>query len=282
MGKQIKFLLLFFITIFLFSLNFLSSAAPVLQTQNILTGYQIEIPEISPLMQNQDFIANFHVFNVSNGYPIDNSSTNCSLHLYNSSGDSLFEGEVPHVETDVINEWKITLLKENFSSIGSYWYIIQCNSPTTSLGGFENVGFEVTYTGKNIDTSKSIIYIVLFVVIILTFGMIMFFINKLPSSNQKDEEGKILSVTYLKYLRSPLWFMEYMLFVAILYLSSNLAFSYLYETLFAQILFVLFKISFGLAPVIVIVWIIWIYAKMFQDKQFQDMINRGIFPQGKL
>jgi ABC-type multidrug transport system permease subunit len=176
-------------------------------------------------------------------------------------------------------DFEVTVLGGNFTQ-GTFCHMIECNT-STQAGGIERC-FEVTYTGEKIDTSQSILYIPLFAMIIFTFIMILFFINKLPSSNQRDEEGKILSVTYLKYLRSPLWFFEYMLFVAILYLSSNLAFAYLYETLFAQILFVLFRISFGLAPVIVIVWIIWIYAKMFQDKQFQDMINRGIFPQGKL
>ena len=280
MGKQINFLSLLFLVIVLTS--FVSAIPPVLQDSNFAGGYEIKVPFIGTLKQNQDFTFNFHLFNISNGYPIDNSSTNCYFDLYNSSGVHLVEVIIPHENSIKVNEWELKVLGGNFSAIGQYGYIVQCNSSASSLGGVEEVGFEVTYTGNKIDTGQSILYIPLFAMIIFTFIMILFFINKLPSANTRDEEGKILSVTYLKYLRSPLWFFEYMLFVAILYLSSNLAFAYLYETLFAQILFVLFRISFGLAPVIVIVWIIWIYAKMFQDKQFQDMINRGIFPQGKL
>jgi len=112
--------------------------------------------------------------------------------------------------------------------------------------------------------------------------VVLFGISHLPSRNQQDEEGRILSVTYLKYFRPVLWFLEWMLFIAMLYLSSNLAFAYLNEELFANILFTLFKVSLGVTPIIVIVWIIMIYVQMFHDRQFQQMLNRGIFPQGRL
>jgi len=143
-------------------------------------------------------------------------------------------------------------------------------------------GFDVTYYGYAMSQSQSILYIALFGIIIFAFVITLFGINKLPKYNQTDEEGRILSITYLKYLRPALWFFEWMLFIAILFLSSNLAFAYLNEQMFAQILFVLFKICFALSPVIVIVWMIWIYVKMFHDRQFQKLLNRGIFPQGKL
>jgi hypothetical protein len=112
--------------------------------------------------------------------------------------------------------------------------------------------------------------------------MILFAINKLPRENSRDEEGRILSITYLKYLRPALWFVEWMIFIAVLFLFSNLAFAYLNENLFAQIIFVVFRICLGITPLIVIVWMIWIYVKLFHDKQFQKILNKGMFPQGKL
>jgi len=142
--------------------------------------------------------------------------------------------------------------------------------------------FKTTSTGVDLTPSSSIVYFLLFIIIFFVFFIILFFINKLPSSNNKDEEGRILSVNYLKYLRPALWFVEWMLFIAILYLSSNLAFAYLGEQLFANVLFVLFKITFGITPLIVILWFVWMFIKIFHDKQLQKMLNRGIFPQGKL
>jgi len=167
------------------------------------------------------------------------------------------------------------------TEIGTYRFFVFADD-TVAADDYYTDTFEVTYLGEKASTSQSIIYMILFSVMIFVFFMIIFFINLLPASNMKDEEGRILSITYLKYFRLPLWFIEWMLFIAILYLSSSLAFAYLGEELFAQILFVLFRVCFGFTPVILIVMIIWMFVKMFHDKQFQNMLNRGIFPEGKI
>ncbi len=173
---------------------------------------------------------------------------------------------------------------------GTVWNYTYCN--TDSLGIYTIYGystnstqnesligdFEITHTGGNLTSAKSTLYaILIFVFIFFMFGL-FFIIKSLPNENQKDEEGKIMSITWLKYLRSPLWFIEWILFVGILFMSSNLAFAFLYTKLFSNILFILFRICFGLTPVILIIWIMWIFAKIYQDKQFQKLINRGIFP----
>src|SRR3990167_3235627 len=177
----------------------------------------------------------------------------------------------------------------------NYNYTLRANA-TYALGTYSVTGigdldqvptawsytFEVTGTGFDLTTQSSIIYVVIFIIIFFVFILNIFFINKLPASNTKDEEGRILSISYLKYLRFTLWFVEWMLFIGITYLASNLAFAYLGEQMFAKALYMIFQISFALTPVILIVWICWIFAKMFHDKQFQRMLNRGIFPQGKL
>lgn len=165
----------------------------------------------------------------------------------------------------------------NTDSIGVYVYDYY-----DDLGNIYSNDFIIAYLGQRLTTSNSIIYLIMFLVIFFVFGMVMFFISQLPSDNDKDPEGKLLSISYLKYLRSGLWFVEWILFIGILYLSSNLAFAYLGEQLFAKTLFVLFRIAFGVTPVIVIVWIAWFFVKIFHDKQLQNMLNRGFFPEGKI
>jgi hypothetical protein len=139
--------------------------------------------------------------------------------------------------------------------------------------------FEASSTGFTLSTGSSIFYAVLiFLMIILLVGTV-YGTGKLPSASDKDEEGRIMSVKWLKYLRAPLYFVAWMLFIAILYISSNLAFAYLGEQLFAQILFVLFRITFGVTPLIVIIWVVWFFVKFFEDKKFQNLLNRGLYPQ---
>jgi len=142
--------------------------------------------------------------------------------------------------------------------------------------------FEITGTGFGLDTPKSIVYIGLFVVFIFFFVLTLFGISKLPDSNSQDIEGRILQISYLKYLRPVLYVFLYFLIIGMVFMASNLGFAYLGETLFANVFFTLYKILFGLSPVVFIVWIISFFVMFFHDKKFQEMLNRGIFPQGRI
>jgi len=142
--------------------------------------------------------------------------------------------------------------------------------------------FKITYLGKELTTDKAIIYFMFLILLVLIFVGTFIFIGFLPSKNERDEEGKILSISYLKYFRNVLYMFEWMLFISILYLFSNIGFAFLEEQLFSNTIFTLFKICLGLSPVIVVVWFIWIIVSMFHDRQFQQMLNRGVFPMGNL
>ena len=142
--------------------------------------------------------------------------------------------------------------------------------------------YEINPSGVELTEAKSILIIGSLAILILFMGLIFFGIGMLPERNTKDEEGKILSISYLKYLRSTLWFVEWILLIAILFISSNVASAYLGITLISGILFKLFYICFALTPLVVIVCMIWIIVSMFHDKQFQRLLNRGFFPQVNL
>ena len=79
-----------------------------------------------------------------------------------------------------------------------------------------------------------------------------------------------------------LWFVAWMFIVGILYISSNLAFAYLEDTLFANFLFVIFRITFGLTLPLIVVWFIWIFARIIDDKNIRRLWERGMFSGGKL
>ena len=167
-------------------------------------------------------------------------------------------------ETDLSGEYYYTVFGDKDGSLAS-----------------ENFCFEITYSGLRLTTANSIFYAVLIFLMLLLIAGILYGTGRLPAINDKDEDGRIMSVKWSKYLRAPLYFVAWMLFIAILYISSNLAFAYLGEQLFAQVLFVFFRICFGITPLIVTVWFVWFFVKFFQDKKFQNLLNRGIFPQGK-
>lgn len=141
--------------------------------------------------------------------------------------------------------------------------------------------FTINYSGKNLTLAQAFLYLTLMFFLLFSFVLLIFAINQLPSENEKDEEGKIMSINNLKHLRKGGWFVVYMVYVGIIFLASNLAFAFLNEHFFADILFIIFRISFGMSPLIAISMVMWIFVDMFYDRKFQEMINRGFFPQGR-
>ena len=138
--------------------------------------------------------------------------------------------------------------------------------------------FEVTYLGKELGQAEATMYLGFLALLVLVFFLNFFGMRFLPARNTRDEEGRILSISYLKYFRDVLMMTGYFLFIAIMFIASNLAFAFLEEEMFANVLFTIYKASFGLAPLVVTVWMIWIFVSMFHDVQFQKMLNRGMFP----
>jgi len=200
---------------------------------------------------------------------------NLSTMIYPNSSIALL-GEFPMVKNGTI----FTYYFNDTNTLGTYFYITHGD-----LDGVDTLGtveFIINYNGKELSTPQSVLYSSLFVVLVLFIFVVFYIIIQLPDENERDEGGRIMSVSYLKYFRTTLWMAEWMLMVAVLYLSSNLAFAYLPEQLFANILFVLFRITFGITPVLIIVMVVYMFVRFFHDKEFQNLLNRGIFPQGRL
>ena len=290
MGKQVKrilrdskkgiLLVSLIIAIFIFTMVLVSAqqGQPFQQSEQETGFLIIETGFPTSHKMNEDYYIHAHVYNGTNGLLVT-SGIDCNYHFYNhqiKGGEHIDIGILTQYGSGYYNNTDGSLLNET----GEYSVLIWCNS--TTEGGFTKYAFDVTYSGLYLKEGQGVLYVSLFLILIFFFAITLLGINQLPPSNQRDEEGKILSISYLKYLRPIGWMFMYMLIVAILYLSSNLAFVYLNEQLFAEILFVLFRLSFMFSPVVVIVWIIWIYRQMFHDRELQSLLNRGFFPQGKL
>lgn len=146
------------------------------------SGYIIEFPLINQLKQNEDFSFHFHIFNISNGRPIQNASTACAFHLYNSSGSHIVRLKQPKVDNEYDFEFKV--MGNNFSKVGMYTYIVQCNSSQNSLGGFESVQLAVTPDGNDGNgILPAIIALTIFSILCATIGVMMW-------KGKEEKEGK--------------------------------------------------------------------------------------------
>jgi len=158
---------------FLLVMPLISAAQPVPQVFAFTEGFTIQYPQISTLKQNQDYTFEFHVFNKSNGFPI-NKGISCYFELYNNTGDHQMFANV----SVVTHTWDYEVIIEdgNFSRLGIYSYIFQCNN---SVMGSEpsSLLFEVTSTGELKPSEMEILIISILFILVLSFMLFTFIWN---------------------------------------------------------------------------------------------------------
>jgi hypothetical protein len=260
----------------LFLITLVSAQPPVTTVQQFPEGYTIVEINYQTLEVGKDFYYFFYLYNTSSGLKIDNTTVVCNFHMTDSQGNLL----INEAEVYQPNGYWYTIINGSYiNETGYYYYGVDCSD---GLSGALSGVFEVTYTGKDFTTPKAILYIGLLGIMLFILFSTFFGMAYLPASNERDEEGRILSINYLKYLRLPLWIFAYFLFSVIVFLSSNIAIAYLEEQMFGNLLFSIFTILLALSPIIIIITLISFFVKFFHDKEFRRMLNRGVFPQGNL
>lgn len=173
-------LLLIPLFVFLF-FPFVFSANPLTQTPSI--GINIEHPIADTVALNQTHKFHFHIFNATSGVPFVNSTSTivCIFHLYDPSGSHLVK--VNKVLSDDTYDWEQIIYAGNFTSVGQYSYVFQCND--TAIGGFYEHDFMVTQSGQPLPSdSLKIFFIGLF--LILTGSLLYLFVVGLAHSFTLD------------------------------------------------------------------------------------------------
>ncbi len=112
---------------------------------------------------NQSYSFEVHAFNISNGFP-KIAGLSCYLHLYNQSGSHITE--LTTLTVDHTFDYGFDVAGENFSSLGSYYYNVQCN--TSSLGGYNQGTITITT-----DYSMNIFIILASLAVIFLFASII-------------------------------------------------------------------------------------------------------------
>lgn len=187
-----KKLVLLSIVIFLLVLPFVFAVKPVTQSAEGENTFEIRIPQAEHLKVGRDVHANIHIFNKSTGLPITaGTGAVCLFDLYNQTGDHLIEKLILTNDGDV--EWEIDIGGGNFSTTGSYSFIIWCN--TTNIGGFVSSGFDVTTSGEDevVDNLPLIVVGGMLLIIVLYFIVLI----KMFSEREFTEHGMVRMLFYL-------------------------------------------------------------------------------------
>ena len=270
MKKGIQILTLIVFSLILFPV--INAIPPPQQNINTQVGLSIDFPLVESIKINESFVFNFHVFNISDGLRLDNSSVACIFHLYNTTGTHIIEEELDFVTED--NDWQITVKATNFSTVGLFSVQINCNDG--SFGGFNVFGFEITKTGFILAESESLIYIPLLVGIFLIFLLSLSGAIVLPIKNKRNGLNEVIDVGFLKYAKVSLIFVTYLIFVWIinLLLTMTLNFNILsqFNGFFNMVFLILMAFSWPLFVIMLIVF----FVMGANDLQLFKYLSRGL------
>lgn len=248
---------------------------PAQSNLNLDLGLQIFYPDFSFVKQGQDFNLNIHVSNISDGTIIDTSTANCTLNLYNQTGFEQFEGNLTPLGSG--GDYELFISGTNFSTIGHMAWRIYCGN---GVGGTASGILTVTTTGFWLEEEQGTLVSLLVLGIFLIIYVLIKSLSVLPKGNNVNDIGDVISINNLKHLRPLIWGLIWTLITVSSYILSNLAFAYLPNQLLGTFFFTVFRILMVISPFIVIVWFIYLFVKLVEDKELRKYIENGVIGGG--
>lgn len=227
-----------------------------IQTQvnvNSNYGLQISYPKFDAIRVNQPFNLSIHVYNVSDGKTVTTAS--CNLEIYSIGGELVFYSVLNNID----DQYSVFISEGNFSSLGKNSYNIYCN--TTNNGGFADGLFYVNNSGEITQTSHSIFYIGVLIILVFFFAFLTYF-----GVNTDSLWVKAFSIGF-----------GYLLLIAISFISwqmaSNFMVSATFTIYFLKIIFLVLIIGFF--PFIIALFAYGVYMAV-TISEIKKMVESGI------
>lgn len=201
------------------------------------------------------------------------SNAECNLTIFDSKNAVLIDGiKATRASTGAYHN--ITLNTTQTKELGQYRVTGFCRDGST----IETVdfNFDITTTGVQLSTHGAIVYIGFTSLLIFLFIVNIGGIGWIPKRDIENEEGLLLSINKLKYVRIVLFAVAWALLMAIVYSASNISYLYLQTKLMGDLFFSIYTVMMTLTLPMVIVWFIWLLLSIFRDKETKAMIERGI------
>lgn len=203
-----------------------------------------------------------------------NNCTYCNLtSLKYPDSSYLFAG--PFIEMTKVGTYYFYNLSSVYTSnLGIYKYCYDCGNPDENTVGC--IDFEITPTGFELSTSKGILYLVFIIAAMIIFLLSLYGAIKLPFSNARNEEGRIIGMNELKYLKIFLFVVSYISLMFIIGLLRGVTYNYLNDLGVYRFFNWLFWIMFTLMFPIMVVSMFVALTNFIQDKKINEALQRGI------
>jgi len=178
----------FLVFIFVLFIIGIVNAVPhvtTLQNSNPSGTLNIEYPKNTYFQMNSPVVLHFHVYN-STGSAMFNTTTNCSIHFYNHSGNQIIQQKLSWDSNDI--EWKFDLNNTFTSERTNYPYIVWCDS-TTEDGYLSNL----LYIGEKTDVYSTEDKLPVIIILVFIFATLFYLAKnwdfKFFTKDQKDQQS---------------------------------------------------------------------------------------------
>jgi hypothetical protein len=145
-----------------------------------------------------------------------------------------------------------------------------------------NYNFQVTTTGSDSSTGKSMTYILIFTLALVIFAVLLFVGLSAPGSNKTDEmTGFVIAVSNVKYLKYTCLGIAWIVGVFVAYFAWMLSFSYLDMPFVSDVLhFWFITCAYSTLPLF-IVFVYVVIANLVRDSKISEALQRGFQVGGK-
>ena len=280
--------------VILFLLAFLiqpvASVQPQISVPTQSVGIQIQFPTLTNFKLNDTIELHFHTYNTTSGTPLTNATTNCSIHIYNSTGSHIIDQVMAWDSSDKEWEYEGNVPTQH---LGQIEYIVWCVS-AGGIGGFIESGFDITPTGfpmyynstgypfdynQNLLTSgQAVAYSMLLIVSIVLLLASLYFAFTINGDNLFTMGGDLVEVNLNKYLKMGLYFIAYLFAITTTFLAWQMADAFYISTLGSAIFGTLFTILYMMLPVILILVTIIGFVQWLADAEIHKLAERHLKP----
>lgn len=163
----------------------------------------------------------------------------------------------------------------NTDLIGEYFYTA-CGDVGDTTYTCESVLFTITNSGYELSTGESIIYIIFLLASLFTFSLCLFFSIKIPFKNQRSQDGTIISINDMKYLKIFLIVMSYIVLMFIFGIVRSITANYLSINGAYRLFNFLFYMMFSFVWPLIVVSLILTVVLYLSSKRLQKALERGV------
>lgn len=253
---------IFYSFIFVILLLNFAIAAPTkpFSSQTFSEGFEIKTPLHEIFKVNQDYEFEFHIYNISNGKPM-NTGLSCYFHLYNSTGTHQAElyDDTPSHNYD----YSFNVIGSNFSKADIFYYNIQCNN--SANGGYNSGYITITNSGLDIDEVriKMLIFIIGLFVLTGLFLLILGILKKdlLPIKSTFIIIGGILLLVGFNFAS-----------ITMLEINTNPNIENFFEVINSLAIYAYYFAAFLLILIWIITFVVTSFSKAAERKEYNNSL----------